>query len=179
MTVEPLRHGQVIRYERRDGHYRLTTFSRPYDPANASAGHTWLPINIELDAARRHLYCSFAGFRPRQLSRHIAAAYPDRTVDYRRIRYIPPLVMRLDADTLAPDTAGGACVSYAESIATTLATAGDGKPYLCTFSPENGLRIYLAEDLDRMVCHAVAPELMCWQDSHFRPDPAHIAFIAR
>jgi hypothetical protein len=179
MTVEPMRHGTVIRYERRGGRHHMTTLSRAYDPARTSAGHTWLPINLEIDARSGCLFASFAGFRPRQLSRHIAAAYPGRAVDPRTVRYIPPLVMRLDAETLTPDTGNGAALSYAESIAMALATAGDGETYLCTFSPEAGLRIYRAGDLDDMVCHAVAPELMCWQDTHFRPDPAHLAFVAR
>jgi len=48
--------------------------------------------------------------------------------------------------------------------------------YVCTFSPETGIRIYEAEDLSTMVCHAAAPEFMNWEETHFRPDPAHMQF---
>ena len=57
---------------------------------------------------------------------------------------------------------------------------GEGRGvYVCTFSPEVGLRIYQAEDLSAMVCHAIAPEFMNWGETHFRPDPAHMQFTRR
>jgi hypothetical protein len=176
MTVEALNYGTVLRLERRNGITSLRTFSRPYDPSNTSLGHSWLPINIELDPSRRWLFCSFGGFRPRLLSHHITTAYPGLTVDQARIRYVPPLLMRFRADTLEVDTdKDRRHLSYAEPIAMT--TVRDGaETYVCTFSPETGLRIYEAEDLTAMVCHAVAPDLMNWEETHFRPDPAHIQF---
>jgi hypothetical protein len=176
MIVEALNYGQVIRYERRSGKHSIRVFRRPYDARRTSQGHSWLPINIELDSARRRLYCSFAGFRPRLLPRHIAAAYPDLAVDANRIRYVPPLLMRFDADTLEPQyEKGRTYLSYAEPVA--FAAGGNGsKEFICTFSPEVGLRIYAADDFTRMLCHAVSPHLMNWRDSHFRPDPAHMIF---
>jgi hypothetical protein len=87
--------------------------------------------------------------------------------------------MRFDAQTLKPDADGDRThISYAEPIA--MAVAGDGDAeYVCTFSPEVGLRIYLADDLNHMLCHAESPALMHWEDSHFRPEPAHLSFISR
>jgi hypothetical protein len=177
MTVEAINYGTVIRYEQRNGKHSLRTFSRPYDPENASQGHSWLPINIELDPANRRLFCTFSGFRPRLLPRHITDAYPGLTVDHRRIRYVPPLLLRFRADTLEVDVDKyRRHLSYAEPIAMTI--GGDGmQTYICTFSPEIGLRIYPAEDLSAMVCHAVAPELMTSGETHFRPDPAHMKFV--
>ncbi len=179
MIVEALNYGLVVRYEWRGGTARITTCSRPYDPSRTSMGHTWLPINIQLDASRRRLFCSFSGFRPRLLPRHIAEAYPDRLVDTHTIRHVPPVLMRLDAKTLQPDMrCSRSHLSYAEPMAMTL--AGDGeREYVCTFSPEAGLRIYEADDLGRMLCHAESPQLIHWRDSHFRPDPAHMAFVPR
>ena len=179
MTVEALNVGYVIRYERRDGRSTLKSFSRPYDSANASLGHSWLPINIELDPRGEFLFCSFSGFRPRLLPRHVARAYPNVHVDPQAIRYVPPLLMRMRADTLEVDhRPDRRHLSYAEPIAMTV-VGGEHGSYVCTFSPEVGLRIYPAEDLSRMVCHAVAPELMNWRDTHFRPDPAHMKFVAQ
>ena len=86
MTVEALNFGHVIRYERRNGRTSLKTFSRWYDPSNTSFGHSWLPINIELDPRGDYLFCSFFGFRPRLLPRHIARAYRDLHIDPRTIR---------------------------------------------------------------------------------------------
>jgi hypothetical protein len=176
MTVEALNYGMVMRLERRNCKTSLRTFSRPYDPSRTSLGHSWLPINIELDPSRRWLFCSFSGFRPRLLARHIADAYPGVTVDPARVRYVPPLLMRFRADTLEVDTdKDRRHLSYAEPMAMT--TVGDSAAiYVCTFSPETGLRIYAAEDLTAMVCHAVAPEFMNWKETHFRPDPAHMQF---
>ena len=81
MTVEALNYGLVIRYERHGRQTSIRTFSRAYDPGATSLGHSWLPINIELDPAKQRLFCTFSGFRPRLLSRHLAAAYPKRAVD--------------------------------------------------------------------------------------------------
>ena len=176
MTVEALNYGTVMRLERHKGKNNLRTFSRPYDPDNTSLGHSWLPINIEMDPSRKWLFCSFAGFRPRLLPRHVAAAYPAIAVDPARIRYVPPLLMRFQAGTLEVDSGKDRRhLSYAEPIAMT--SVYDGRQtYVCTFSPETGIRIYQAEDLSAMVCHAVAPEFMNWRETHFRPDPAHMQF---
>ena len=179
MIVEALNYGMVIRYERRGGQISLRTFKRPYVPGMTSLGHSWLPINIMLDPAKRRLFCTFSGFRPRLLPRHIAEAYSNRLVDPTTIRYVPPLLMRFDASTLEPeyDQKRGH-LSYSEPVAMTI--AGDGKTdYVCTFSPELGLRIYLADDLNRMICQAESPDLLHWQDSHFRPEPAHMQFVHR
>jgi hypothetical protein len=62
-----------------------------------------MPINIELDSSRRALYCTFNGFHPRLLPRHIAAGYPDQVVKHPNIRTVPSLMMRFDAKTLRPD----------------------------------------------------------------------------
>jgi hypothetical protein len=179
MIVEALNYGLVIRYEWRNGVARITTFSQAYEPSRTSLGHTWLPINIQLDASRRRLFCSFSGFRPRLLPRHIADAYSNRIVDPDAIRYVPPVIMRLDAQTLRPDVSGRRShISYAEPMAMTLA-GSDDQEYVCTFSPEVGLRIYDADDLGTLLCHAESPQLMNWRDSHFRPDPAHMVFVPR
>lgn len=177
MVVEALNYGQVIRYEQRNGACSLRTFRRPYDPGRTSLGHSWLPINIALDASRQRLFCSFGGFRPRLLPRHIAQAYPDRVVDPQGIRYVPPLLMRMDASTLEPDYSDRRdYLSYAEPVAMCVVGSADCG-YVCTFSPEVGLRIYRASDLSHMVGHAVSAQLWHWKDSHFRPDPAHMLFI--
>lgn len=177
MIVEALNHGLVVRYERRGGTNSLKTFSRPYDPARTSLGHSWLPINIELDPSGRRLFCTFSGFRPRLLPRHIAEAYADRAVDPAVTRWVPPALMRFDAETLEPEVDGDrGHITYAEPMAMTV--AGDGETdYVCTFSPQAGLRVFLADDLTRLVCHAESPSLMHWRDSHFRPEPAHLAFV--
>ncbi|WP_410574311.1 M67 family metallopeptidase [Amycolatopsis sp. cmx-4-61] len=163
MIVEALNYGLVLRYEWRNGQAKINTFARPYDPGRTSLGHTWLPINIQLDPAGRRLFCSFSGFRPRLLPRHIAGAYPGRVVELDTIRHVPPLLMRLDAATLEPDSDGGrGHLSYAEPIAMIVAgdgAAASGHDYVCTFSPEIGLRIYDADDLGHMLCHAEAPQL--------------------
>jgi hypothetical protein len=176
MTVEALNYGLVFRYERVDGQYTLRTFSRPYDPKRTSLGHSWLPINIELNSTREFLFCSFAGFRPRLLPRHVAAAYGDAVVDVHRIRHVPPLLMRFRARDLAPDFDNDRTyLSYTEPIA--FAVAGHAPDeFVWTFSPEIGLKLYRSDDLSQVVCHAVSPYLMNWRDSHFRPDPAHMVY---
>ena len=177
MTVEPLNYGLVFRCEIRHGRSSLRTFSRSYEPGNTSLGHSWLPINVELDSRRERLFCSFSGFRPRLLPQHIARAYPGIVVDHRRIRHVPPLLMRFRASDMTPDyDSRRTYLSYAEPMAFTLA-AQYPTEFVCTFSPELGLRIYAADDLSRMVCNAISPRLMNWKDSHFRPDPAHMVFI--
>lgn len=179
MTVEPLAHGLVIRYERRGGTTRIATFARPYEPAATSRGHSWLPVNIARSPSGRHLFCSYGGFRPRLLSGHVARAYPERLAPYDRVRYVPPLLMRHDADTLEPDwQRDRGHLSYAEPIA--MAVVGDERgEFVCTFAPETGLRIYRGDQLGMMVCLAESSSLAHWGDTHFRPDPAHMQFIPR
>jgi hypothetical protein len=179
MIIEPINYGMLLRYERQGGSTTIHTFSRPYIPGKTSLGHTWLPINMQLDSTRQRLFCTFNGFRPRLLPRHVAAAYPDLTVDSATIRYVPPLLMRFKADTLKPDyDHRRRHLSYAEPVA--IAVVGEGgTDYVCTFAPEIGLRIYPADDLTRMVGHAISPNLMNWKDTHFRPDPAHMQFVSR
>jgi len=179
MIVEPINYGLLLRYERRCGRNSVQTFSRPYNPGKTSLGHTWLPINMELDSTRQHVFCTFSGFHPRLVPRHIAAAYPELAVDPASIRYVPPLLMRFKADTLEPDfDPRRGHLSYTESVA--IAVVGNGQvDYVLTFAPEIGLRIYPADDLTRMVCHAVSASLMHWKDTHFRPEPAHMQFVPR
>ena len=179
MTVEALNYGLVIRYEWRAGRAAIKTFSRPYDVNRSSLGHSWLPINIQLDPQRRRLFCTFSGFRPRLLSRYIAASYPGRVVAPESARYVPPVLMRFDASTLEPEYDGRrGHLSYTEPIAMTV--TGDGhEDYVCTFSPEVGLRVYSADDLTHMIFRAESPSLMHWEDSHFRTEPAHLQFVPR
>ncbi len=179
MIVEPINYGLLLRFKQRGGNSKVQTFSRPYSPGKTSLGHTWLPINMVLDSTRQRLFCTFSGFHPRLVPRHIAAAYPDLLVDPASIRYVPPLLMRFNAETLEPDyDPQRRHLSYAEPVA--IAVVGDGKTdYVCTFAPEIGLRIYPADDLTRMVCHAVSASLMNWKDTHFRPEPAHMQFVPR
>ena len=179
MTVEALNCGQVIRYSRLNGGYDVKVFRRPYDPSRTSLGHSWLPINVILDNTRSHLFCSFSGFHPRLLPRHIARAYPDRAVDAQRIRFVPSLLMRFRADTLEPEYGSNRdYISYTEPIALSVVGSADSG-YVCTFSPEIGLRIYQASDLSDMICHATSASLWHWEDTHFRPDPAHMMFVGR
>jgi hypothetical protein len=177
MIVEALNYGMVVRYERRGGRTSVRTFARPYDPGRTSLGHSWLPINIQLDPAGRRLFCSFSGFRPRLLPDHIARAYPGRVVDVPTAGYVPPALIRFDAETLDLDIDGSrGHIGYAEPMAMTV--AGDGEcDYVCTFSPEVGLRVYLADDLEHLVFRAESPRLLTWGDTHFRPEPAHISFV--
>jgi hypothetical protein len=180
MIVEALNYGQVLRYERRHGSYNLKVFQRPYDCERTSLGHTWLPINVELDSSRESVFCSFSGFRPRLLAKHIWDTYPDRAVDPNLIRFVPSLLLRMRARDLSLDQRTGKrdYISYTEPIA--LAVVGDSDSgYVCTFSPEVGLRIYRACDLGHMVGQATGAPLSQWQDSHFRPEPAHMVFWPR
>lgn len=178
MIVEPMNHGKVIRYERRPGRYNVKVFEQSYDFGRSSAGHTWLPINIQLDASRRWLYCTFNGFHPRLLPRHIAAAYADRVAsNIDEIRLIPSAMMRLDAETLRPDyDTSRTYISYGEPVAMTVVGDRD-YGYVCSFSPEEGLKVYRAGDFTQLVCHAISHELLHWEDTHFRPDPAHMVFV--
>lgn len=179
MVVEALNVGCLLRYERKGGQGKVTVFERPYDARYASEGHTWLPINIEADPTGQALFCSFAGFRPRLLSRHVAAAYADIVVDAGQVRYVPPLIMRFDAATLAPQRLPGrGHLAYAEPIAISLVGDCDSG-YLCTFSPEQGFRVLQAGDLNRVVGYAVGHDLWQWRDSHFRPDPPHMKHAPR
>ncbi len=177
MTVQPLNVGQVIRVERRNGRTSVVSFRQPYDAGRTSLGHTWLPINIELDESREFVFCTFAGVRPRLLSKHLAAAYPDRCVDASSIWYVPPLLMRLDAKTLRPTySARRDYLSYAEPVAMcVIGRVGEG--YVCTFSPELGLRIYRSDDLSEMVAHVMCHPIWHCGDAHFRPEPAHMSFV--
>ncbi len=177
MTVEAINFGMVLRYEKRGSRNAIRVFNRAYEPGLTSRGHSWLPINIQLDSRRKRLFCSFSGFRPRLLSRHIARAYSGMAVDPLKIRYVPPLLMRFDANTLLPEyDKDRTYLSYTEPIAFCLA-GHDSREYVCTFSTETGLRVYHADDLSRVICHGVSPLLMTWKDTHFRPDPAHMVFV--
>lgn len=177
MVAEPFNFGSVLRYARSQGRFDVTIFERPYDADFASEGHTWLPINIEIDESKEALYCSFSGFRPRLLPRHVFSAYSDIAVDPSSIRYVPPLIMRLDARTLQPQTvAFRGHLAYAEPLA--MSVIGDcDSGYLCTFSPEQGFRILHAADMNRVVGYAMNHELWQWNDTHFRPDPPHMVHI--
>jgi hypothetical protein len=179
MIVEALNFGKVLRYERQGDRRSLRTFSRPYMHGRASLGHSWLPINLSTDYTGRRLFGSFSGFRPRLLPRRVAEVYPDLVVDSQGIRYVPPLLMRFDAETLEPDyDADRRHLSYGEPVA--MAVAGDGQQdYVCTFSPELGLRIYHTDDLSRTVGHAISHSLLTWKETHFRPEPAHMEFVRR
>lgn len=177
MIIEPFNLGQVIRYSRRGGTSSIKTYSRPYLPGRTSLGHSWLPINVQLDSSRERVFCSFAGFHPRLLPRHVARAYEGLVADVRQIRYVPPLLIRFDAASLEPDVdSKRRHLSYAESIAFTV-IKGNGSDYLCTFAPDVGLRIYHADDLTTMVATALSAELMTYRDTHFRPTPAHMQFV--
>lgn len=94
MLIEPMNAGMVIRYERRGGDYTLRCLRRAYDFGRTSAGHTWLPINLDIEPTGAYVFASFAGFHPRLLPKHVADTYPDRVVDMSNVRYIPPLLMR-------------------------------------------------------------------------------------
>jgi len=179
MILEPLNYGAVIRYEWRNGDWSMRTFKRPYQPGRTSLGHTWLPINLQLEPGNQRLFATFSGFRPRLVSQHIAAAYPERSVEPTAVTFVPSLLMRFDARTLEPDyDPNGGHLSYAEPVA--MAVAGDRtESFVCTFSPEAGLHIYRADDLNHVVCQAESPMLMHWGDDYFRPEPAHAEFVPR
>lgn len=177
MIIEPFNLGQVIRYAQRGGRSSLTTFSRAYAPGRTSLGHTWLPINVQLDSSKERVFCSFAGFHPRLLPRHVARAYEGLVTDVSNVRFVPPLLMRMDARTLEPDfDSKRRHLSYAESIAFTV-VYGDDADYVCTFAPDVGLRIYDADDLTIMIGTALSAELMTYRDTHFRPMPAHMQYV--
>lgn len=177
MTVEAINIGKLLRYERRKRGCEIRTYERAYDPDRPFLGHTWLPINIQLDASRKQLYCNFSGFQPRLLSAHIAKAYPGMVVDPETIRHVPPLLMRFDAGRLEPQyESDNSYLSYKEPLA--MAVIGDySRGWVCTFSPELGLRVYRANNLSRMICSAYSSELSRPQDAHFRPQPPHMVFV--
>lgn len=180
MIIEAFNYGKVIRYHRHGGEWDIATFSRPYLPGRTSRGHSWLPINIQLGSDREHVFCSFSGFRPRLLPRHVARAYEGLVADVSTIAYVPPLLMRMHAGTLEPDTdPRRRHLSYAEPVAFAVVPGTAGVDTVCTFSPEFGLRIYRADDLTTMLGHAVAGELMTYRDTHYRPMPAHMMFVPR
>ncbi|RFU19654.1 hypothetical protein D0Z06_19965 [Geodermatophilus marinus] len=176
MLIEPLNTGMVMRYERRGGKSSIGRLQRAYDFRRTSHGHTWLPINLDIDPSGEFVFASFSGFHPRLLPDFVATAYPDRVANMARMRYVPPLLMRLRADTLEPDYDDRrSYLSYAEPVA--MAVVGDtARSFVCTFSPEIGLRIYRADDLQCVVAHAVSARLHTWGDTHFRPDPPHMVF---
>jgi hypothetical protein len=177
MIIEPFNFGQVIRYSRRGGTSSISRFQQPYTPGRTSLGHSWLPINIQLDSSRERVFCSFAGFHPRLLPRHVARAYEGHVADVSQISFVPPLLMRFDAACLEPDIdSRRRHLSYAESIAFTV-IKGDRTDYVCTFAPDVGLRVYEADDLTTMVATALSAELMTHRDTHFRPTPAHMQFV--
>ena len=173
MIVEALNFGLVLRYERRGGRTSVRTFARPYDPGRASLGHSWLPINIQLDPSRKRLFCSFSGFRPRLLPRHIASAYPERVVDAAK-----HAVHTAGAD---PVRRGNARTRHRRPARPHLVRRADGddgrrdgtSDYVCTFSPEVGLgsttRRPRPNDLPCRV-----PRLMSWRDTHSSRARAHL-----
>lgn len=177
MIVEAINVGKVLRYVHRPGYHNIKAYEQPYDFSRTSLGHTWLPINIELDTTGRWLFCTFNGLRPRLIPKHIASGYGERVIDPLAVHPVPSLMMRLDAETLQPDYDNErGYLSYAEPVA--MAVVGDRENgYVCTFSPEEGLKVYRAGDFNQMVCHALSHELLHWQDTHFRPDPAHMVFV--
>lgn len=122
MIAEAFGIGGVIRYNARAGiPGKVTVLRRDYNHDRVGVSHTWLPINLELNSGNQRLFASFAGFRPRLFSRHIAKAYPGH-VSASNAHYVPPLLMRLDAQTLEIERSTGAAVSYAESPAVAVAT---------------------------------------------------------
>lgn len=179
MTVEALNVGTLIRIAYRNGVTTVKSFKRAYDAGRTSLGHTWLPINIQTDTTGKALFCTFSGFRPRLLPSHIALAYPKRSVDSRSVYYVPPVLMRFDANRLEPDASGSLShISYAEPMALSVVGSVDNG-YVCTFSPELGLRVYRASDLSHMVAHVIAHPIWHCGHSHFRPAPAHMEFAQR
>jgi hypothetical protein len=96
------------------------------------------------------------------------------------VYFVPPALIRLDATRLRPDVRGSSLshISYAEPIAMCV-VGGVDDGYVCTFSPELGLRVYLAGDLSRMVAHVTAHPIWNCGDTHFRPAPAHMEFVQR
>ena len=177
MTVEAFGAGKLVRFDATGPTPSKVERVQPYDHGRVADGHTWLPINLALDSSGERLFASFAGFRPRLLPDHVASAYPGLAVPVDEAGYAPPLLMRLDARTLAPDPSTPHAASYAEPIGFTVVN-GAGRDYVCTLSSEMGLRLYDAEDLSAVLCEATAHQLSTWRDSHFRTDPAHLEFVA-
>jgi hypothetical protein len=178
MTVEAINIGKLLRYERRNGQHTIRTYERAYDPGSSQLGHTWLPINIQLDGSRKELYCNFSGFQPRLLSSHIARAYPGMVVDPESVRRAPPLLMRFDVGRLEPQyETGNSYFNYQEPLA--MAVVGTySQGWVCTFSPERGVRVFRADDLSRTTCTASSAELSRPDEMHFRPQAHHMVFAA-
>ena len=176
-VAEPFNFGSVMRYEWRHRRHSIRIFERPYDCSAPSLGHSWLPININVEEFGEAVFCSFSGFQPRLLPQHVYRAYADIAVDPARVRHVPPLIMRLDAKTLEPmKSPARGHVAYAEPVA--IAVVGDVESgYVCTFSPELGFRILRAADMNSVVAYAVNNDLHQWEDSHFRPDPPHMVYV--
>lgn len=176
-VAEPFNVGSVIRYERHRGEHDIRILEQAYDAGFASKGHTWLPINVQLDSSGESLFCSFAGFRPRLLPRHVLRAYGARAADMCDVRFVPPLIMRLDPKTLSPQRmANRGHLAYSEPLAMTVVGDADSG-FLCTFSPEQGLRILRAGDMNVIEAYATNHELWSCGEAHFRPDPPHMTFV--
>ncbi len=179
MTVEALNVGTVIRVTYRNGKTEIKRFRRAYNAGRTSLGHTWLPINIQLDTSRKALFCTLSGFRPLLLPLQWGQAYPGRVVDANSVYYVPPALFRLDAESMKPDFRESLShISYAEPIAMCVVGSVE-KGFVCTFSPEFGSRVYRASDLSRMVAHVTAHPIWHFAYTHFRPTPAHMEFVAR
>src|ERR1700730_8057851 len=107
MIVEAFDCGKVIRVERRNGTYRIKVFSQDYFNAATSRGHTWLPINLGLDASRKYVFCNFNGLRPRLVGRNTYDLYNPECLKPSVARNIPEVHMRLRADDLTLDLRSG------------------------------------------------------------------------
>jgi hypothetical protein len=106
-------------------------------------------------------------------------AYPDRSVDPATVYFVPPVLIRLNAERLEPDLRTPLShISYAEPMAMCVIESAD-EGYVGTFSPELGLRIYRAADLSHMLAHVSAHPIWHYKDTHFRPAPAHMDFVQR
>ena len=109
--------------------------------------------------ARQHgdsLVLHVFGLPPEAAAIPHLARYPGRSVNARTVYYVPPALMRLDANRLEPDLRGQLShISYAEPIAMcVIGSVEDG--FVCTFSPELGLHVSRASDLSVMVAHVTA-----------------------
>jgi hypothetical protein len=177
-TVEPFDVGGILRLRWWPTGSDLAYRSIPYDPGRTSALHTWMPINIHLSRDRRSLFGSFAGVNPRLIADAASRQHPVTATDFAKLRYVPPLIARFDADTLEPaDTSGRTHASYADAIATTLVERDD-EAYVVSLSARDGLRIYAAADLQRLVGFGVNARLQHVDDALFRTEPAHLQFVA-
>ena len=173
MVVEAFDCGKVIRVERRNGTYCIKVFAQDYFHAANSWGHTWLPINLCLDASRKYVFCNFNGLRPRLVGRHTYDLYTPECLKPSEARNIPQVHMRLRADDLTLDVRSGRS-HLAYTLPSAMATVGDVETgYMCSFSPEMGLFITPLNDLSKVVCHAIGHELWTYGTTHFRPEPAH------